>query len=346
MENPLFVKLFQRGHYSLEDFTTEVFAGVLRSDQTLLDTFVNQVLGIQGTNFGLETWETYGDFTIDMIFSNQESLCFLENNTQAMAEKKITLLEKCEALLLSEQTQLMNVYLRYCSKYYNQQPKKSVDFAQFRWTNVFSFLESYRENSLVKAFLEFLEENQMKGLTELNVEDLGAISTLNKTLHKMDECLDSVAAEFTMLFGYPSQGAPNRTSERLKLLVEFNSYRMMKHDILLGSGGWSEMTICFDYEKISSASSNLAVWLWCDRTHSQYELLKEFFRQNKYIFAVQSGFLFEERPIGLRIIIQKPLSDFKAKSNLHAIHNWFIETLRVFKKFAHKTPQLTWNIPQ
>ncbi len=89
----------------------------------------------------------------------------------------------------------------------------------------------------------------MKGIMELSTDDLIAISALNDTVRKMDECLDSVAAQFTMLFGYPSQCAPKETVERLKLLVELNSYRMMKPDILSGGGGWSEITICFDYEK-------------------------------------------------------------------------------------------------
>jgi hypothetical protein len=346
MENPLFISLFQQGHYNLEDFTTEVLAGVLRSNQTLLDGFVNQVLGIKGEHFALETQGVYGDLTIDMVLSNQDTLCFLTLNTQAVAEEKKELLETSELVLLSEQTDNLKVYLRYCSKYYDKLPKNSLDFAQFRWADVFVFLQSYVQNPLVKASLEFLEKNNMRGITELNTEDLAAISTLNDTVNKMDECLDSVAAEFTMLFGYPSQGSPKKTSERLTLLVEFNSYRMMKDDILLGGGGWSEITACFDYEKVSGPSTNLAVWYWCDRTHSQYELLKDLFRQNKRMFSAQPGFFFEERPIGLRIIIQKPLTDFNSKSNLQAIHDWFSQTLEVFRKFADKTPQLSWNIPQ
>jgi len=346
MENPLFTSLFQQGHYCLENFTIEVLAGVLRSNQALLDGFVNQVLDIKGEHFVLETQGVYGDLTVDMVFSNQESLAFLTINTQAVAEEKKKFLETSELVLLSEQAENLKVYLRYCSKYYDKLAKKSIDFVQFRWADVSAFLESYTKNPLAKACLEFLEENNMRGITELNTEDLVSISTLNDTVNKMDECLDSIAAEFTMLFGYPSQGAPKKTSERLTLLVEFNSYRMMKEDILLGGGGWSEITACFDYEKISGPSTNLAVWYWCDRTHSQYELLKDLLRQNKRIFSTQPDFFFEERPVGLRIIIQKPLTDFNSKSNLQAIHDWFSKTLEVFRKFADKTPQLSWNIPQ
>ncbi len=343
MENSLFSQLFHNA-YGLEDFATEILAGVLRSDQALLDDFVNKVLGINGCNFRVETQRTYQDLTVDMVFSNKDTLCFLENTVQPIVAEQQALLEKCQTVLLAKHP---NAYLRYCSKYYDMQPIKGIDFAPFRWADVCAFLESYSKNSLVRAFIDFLEENNMRGITELSTDDFVAISTLSDTLEKMDECLDSIAAEFTMLFGYPSRGAPKETLERLKLLVELNSYRMMKQDILLGGGGWSEITACFDYEKLTGTSTSLAVWYWCDAVHHQYALLKELFKQNKRIFLNNPGFIFEERPMGIRIIMQKPLTAFDDESNkLEAIHDWFIETLMIFRKFAEKTPELNWNIPQ
>lgn len=346
MEQHLFSKLFHNT-YDLEDFTTEILAGVLRSDQALLDSFVNKVLGIEGSHFVVDTQSTYQNLTVDMVFSNEESLCFLENTAQPVVEEQLSQLEKCEAVLLGEQEEYSQVYLRYCSKYYDTQPITDINFVQFRWADVCAFLESSPKNPLVNAFLDFIEENNMKGITELSTDDLVAISTLSDTITKMDDCLDSVAAEFTMLFGYPTRGAPKETLERLKLLMELHSYRMMKQDLLLDGGGWSEITVCFDYERLTNTATNLAVWYWCDRAHNQYEGLKNLFRQNKHIFSIHPGFLFEERPIGLRILIQKSLMTFNSETNqLQAIHDWFVETLRIFRKFADKTPDLNWNIPQ
>lgn len=345
MENPLFSKLFNHA-YELEDFATEILGGVLNSDQALLDSFVNKVLGIKGNQFKVETQTVYHDLTIDMVFYNEQTLCFLENKVDAFMREQMAHLEKCEAILLTEQRDHQQVYLRYCSKYYDTQPIKGINFTQFRWSDVCTFLEAYSTNPLVSAFLDFIKEKEMKGITALDTKDLLAMSALNGTISKMDECLDSIAAEFTMLFGYPTRGRPKETLERLKLLVQLNSYRMMKQDILLGEGGWSEVTVCFDYEKLTSPSTTLAVWYWCDRSHSQYESLKEVFKQNKHIFAIHPGFLFEERPIGLRMLIQKSLTDFKEESQqLQAIHDWLVEILWVFRKFADKTPQLRWNLP-
>ncbi|RKZ49895.1 MAG: hypothetical protein DRR16_07750 [Candidatus Parabeggiatoa sp. nov. 3] len=346
MKNQLFSRLLHNA-YGLEDFTSEVLAGVLRSNQALLDNFVNKVLGIKGRNFRVETQMSYQALTVDMVFSNKTNLCFLENQVHAIVEEQTHRLEKCEQILLTERQEKLNVYLRYCSKYYDRQSISGVDFAQFRWADISVFLAFYPENPLVSAFVDFLEENNMKGITELNTEDLNTISTLNNTIMKMDECLDSVAAKFTMLFGYPSRGAPTETLERLKLLFELNSYRMMKQDILLGGGGWSEITVCFDYEKLTGPETTLAVWYWCDSSHNQYKLLTKIFKQNKHLFSSHPGFLFEERPIGLRIILQKPLKRFENDSNqLQAIYNWFIETLSVFRAFSDKTPELHWNLPQ
>jgi len=345
MENPLFSQLFHNT-YGLEDFITEILAGVLRSDPALLDSFVNKVLGIKGRDFIVETQRIYSDLTVDLVFSNKKNLCFMENTIQAIVKEQQHHFEKCQIVLETEQQNYPNVYLRYCSKYYNTQEIKDIDFAQFRIADMCTFLESYSNNPLVSAFLDFLEDNNMKGITELNTDDLVAISTFTDTIRKMDECLDSIATEFTMLFGYPTHGAPRETQERLKRLLELNSYRMMKHDILPGGGGWSEITVCFDYEKLTGTLTNLAVWYWCDKAHHQYGLFKDFFNQNKHLFSIHPGFLFEERPTGLRIILQKPLIEFDQKANrLQTIHDWFVETLKIFRQFADKTPELNWNIP-
>ncbi|MCK5719165.1 MAG: hypothetical protein KAH84_04350 [Thiomargarita sp.] len=345
MEKPLFSQLFY-GTYELESFATEVLAGVLCSEQALLDSFVNKVLGIKGRNFTVKTQYIYDDISINMVFSNKENLCFLENAANIITENQHSNLQDYQTILELEQSEYANIYLRYCSKYYTTQTVDEVDFAQFRWADIYLFFNDYKQNSLVKIFLDFLEDTNMKGITELNTNDLVAISTFNDTIKKIDECLDSIAAEFTMLFGYPTKGAPRETQERLKLMLELRSYRMMKHNVLPKGGGWSEITACFDYERLTGTETYLAVWYWCDREHFQYDLFRTLFKQNKHLFSIHPGFIFEERPTGMRIIIQKPLSDFNTKTNqLQSIHNWFVKTLKIFRQFADKTDELEWNIP-
>jgi hypothetical protein len=347
MANPLFSKLFNHSAAGLENFANEVLAGVLRSNQQLLDKFVNKVLGIKGTKFVLATQKVYPNLPVAMVFSNENTLCFLENAIQPLVADKISHLQKCETILLAEQQNHINVYLRYCSKHYHTQAVKNVNFAQYRWADVFIFFQNYTDNCLVTAFLEFMQEQNMRGVTELKTEDLMAMSTLDDTLSQIDECLDSVATEFTMLFGHPSRGAPGERLERLKLLMELKSYRMMKQDILFGDGGWSEITLCLDYEKLANSAVTWAIWYWCDKSHSQYEIFKEQFLQHKHLFAIHPGFSYEDRTTGVKILLQKALTDFDAEPNrLQAIHDWLVETLWIFRKFADKTAQLRWNMPK
>ena len=85
MFNPIFVNLLRLySSYSqktpVEDFTTEVLAGVLQSDPTLLTNFVNQVLEIEGDGFTVTTQVSFSNARIDMVFTNNTTVCFLENN--------------------------------------------------------------------------------------------------------------------------------------------------------------------------------------------------------------------------------------------------------------------------
>jgi hypothetical protein len=88
MENQWLSKLFTHSTYRLEDFTTEVLAGILCSDQTLLDSFVSIVLKIEGSDFKLETQKVYSNSKINMVFFNDRTLCFLENQVVAPINSK------------------------------------------------------------------------------------------------------------------------------------------------------------------------------------------------------------------------------------------------------------------
>lgn len=347
MENSLFSKLLSL-HTSpvpIEKFTTEVLAGVLRSNQVLLDKFVNTVLNIKGNGFKVETQKNYQNIQPDMVFSNTNSLCFLKNKVDYFEGYKQ--LEK-HKMVLEEQPHTLNVYLRYCTQYYEQKDIEDINFEQLFWSDIYSFLEqSYSENPLVEAFLYFLRENNMNQVAELNADDVVAMSHLDNTLKKMDLCLDSVTAEFSELFGYPNIGAPKQHKERLRDLGLFKQYHITKEPILHGGGGewgWSDIRISFAYNE---EPTQLMVWYWCGRTHSQYNSLKKMAKKHQRWFSNYSGFLLEDTPNWLVIAIKKPLADFESEAKpLQAIQNWLIDTLRVFRKFADKTPELHWNIPK
>ena len=84
MENPLFVNLLRlysshRKKTPWEDFFTEVLAGVLQSDQQLLNDYAHEILKLPEDQFSLLTQARYSDSIIDMVFVGKRCICFVEN---------------------------------------------------------------------------------------------------------------------------------------------------------------------------------------------------------------------------------------------------------------------------
>lgn len=345
MENRLFSRLFSRSTFDLEGFTTEALAGMLRSNQQLLDDFVNQVLKIEGSDFIVETRQNYGEITVDMVFSNKTTLCFLENKVATFVPT--TQLEKLKNVL-NGQSESINVYLRYCTKYYAHKSIKGINFDQFRWEDVYVFLQiPCSGNPLVKEFINFLEDKSMNQVVELKAGDLVAMSTLSETIRKMDLCLDSVSAEFTELFDAPTLGIPQHTQERLQDLVKYEQYHITKAPLLhggKGEWGWSDIRVSFSY---TEAQTHLIVWYWCGRGHSQYEPLKRLFQKYQDQFANEPDFLLQDDSNWFAIMFKKSLAAFEQEAKpLQAIHYWIVEHMRLLKQFSEKTPELAWNLPK
>ncbi|WP_223588948.1 PD-(D/E)XK nuclease family protein [Neobacillus bataviensis] len=119
------------GKTPLEDFVTELLAGVLQTDQQLLDRFVNEVLLIDGVDFTVDSQV----FFIDLVFENDSTICFLENKVasgegQRQLERYVAVLDRLDR----ERGQ--KTYLRYCTKNYNPKTVTACSFYQFRWQRV------------------------------------------------------------------------------------------------------------------------------------------------------------------------------------------------------------------
>ena len=76
----------------LEDFITEILVGVLENDNELLDSFVNNILEIEGTGFSIESQVKYNldndiNCIIDIVVSNDENICFIENKVHSSEGK-------------------------------------------------------------------------------------------------------------------------------------------------------------------------------------------------------------------------------------------------------------------
>ncbi|MFB4167357.1 PD-(D/E)XK nuclease family protein [Virgibacillus sp. JSM 102003] len=127
----------------LEDFTTEIFASILLKDDQLLNSFMNDVLKIDGEQFKIKTQQQYEledeqDCIIDIVIYNESTICFLENKVNS--REGYRQLERYKSVLNSLEGQ-RKVFLRYCTKYYDLKEISGVDFCQIRWRDVYLFLK-------------------------------------------------------------------------------------------------------------------------------------------------------------------------------------------------------------
>jgi hypothetical protein len=321
-----------------EDFTTEALAGVLRSDQVLLDAYVNEVLAVPGSHFQVETQRRYDGSIVDMVFINAQSICFVENKVDSPEGHKQ--LQKY-AQILADQTE-RTPHLRYCTKYKDQkteqdyQPLTANDFLQFRWLNIYNFLRDYPSNPLIEAFLTFLETYEMSSIPDFNYEDLIVMREMRNTIQQMSEVLEAVKPRFTELFGPPYR----RDYASLKQIPEENRYAMWKEALLSGSGA-SEILFAFNFNPEFDMLPVLYVHCYCDKEHPHYSAFKQALNNSGLIDLFS-----EEDESGYWGWFEKPLSDFLSSANqFNDITNWFIDRLDSLAAFMQKDTLVEWNLP-
>jgi hypothetical protein len=214
------------GKTPLEDFVTELLAGVLQMDQQLLDRFVNEVLLIAGVEFKVDSQVFFSlpsdqNCIIDLVFENDSTICFLENKVasgegQRQLERYVAVLDR----LNREQGKV--TYLRYCTKSYDPKSVTACSFYQFRWQRVYEFLDKQEQTDIIREFLELLRGEKMAGIKDFSIEDIVIMKGIQDVIAKMDEVLDLARPTFIQHFGQPYQ----RDYERLKQIPPYNRYSL------------------------------------------------------------------------------------------------------------------------
>jgi hypothetical protein len=319
----------------LEDYTTELLVAILESDNEILDDYVNNVLLIEGQNFNITSQEKHfleGDKNciIDIVIKNDNIICFIENKVDASEGERQ--LERYSKVLNSiKRNENKDIYLRYCTKYYDRKDVSNIDFLQYRWSEVYKFLTNYEEENIIKEYLDFLRGEGMASAGDFNFNDLIAMTAMNTTIAKMDECLDLVKPKMIELFGNPYQ----YDYERLKQICKNMRYSMWCTDIT--GTGYSEVMIGFEFtNEDDSVAPNVVAQIYIGEDNSQYTDLKdEIFKSEIFDYIDTSeGFL---------CWFEKPLSDFiSSKNQNEEISNWFCENLQKIYELE-QLGSLTWN---
>lgn len=344
MENDLFLQLLKLYRNSsektpTEDFTTELLAGVLQSDLSLLDQFVNEVMRIVGSGFTVKTQQNDKNSIIDMVFENHESICFVENKVES--SEGYGQLSKY-ASILSQLDNGKEVFLRYCTKYYDKKNASDIEplplekFKQFRWTDVFNFCEHHQDNLLVELFVKYLKELGMSSIPEFEICDLMAMQQFRRTIQKMDDCLERVKPQFIEYFGKPYE----KDYARLKELPRFNRYALFKIYSKISDrrfGEFLEILLGFNFEEEKSPS--IYVHCFCNKNHNSYEQFKESCQRELSKFELK----FHEFEYGYVVWFEKSLADFISSDRQYQeITDWFIQKMEIFRKFKEATPELEW----
>lgn len=283
----LFIKLFDLYSQSkkpLEDFTTELLAGVLQADAILLNEFVNEFLGIDGKDFKLSTQKLYQykdkksidkKSIIDMVFENQDSICFLENKVNSTENlNQLSTYQK----ILNEQ-KYKNKYLRYCTKFIDTKDVYN-NFKQFRWHEIADFLENkYSDQVLVKLFIQFLKHHHMykeinfssREITQLQ-ENIKAINPLQDNINSIYKCeniLHNIRRKFQSTF------AKNKSLTNLPIgdFIRLKRVVLLKDNVIETSEGYTDIAVGFRLQK-----AELVLSFWFTKKVSSFKELCDFFK--------------------------------------------------------------------
>lgn len=314
----------------LEDFTTEILVGILEGNAELLDKFVNNVLKVDGDGFSIEsqvkyTFENDINCIIDMVVSNEENICFIENKIHS-GEGKRQLERYTKVLSEIHSIQAKNIFLRYCTKNYEPKEITNVNFLQYRWSDIYNFLEEY-QGEMVDEYLEFLRGEGMASAGDFNYEDLIVMKNITSTITKMDECLDNTKDILIKEFGKPYE----RDYERLKEIVKNEEYTMWSNDIVAGEKSYISLGFTIsDGGDSSIITPFLHVDFCIYKENTKYEKVKEYLEELEKEFT-------ENYSDNDKVLLsyEKPLVDFLSLENqVDNITKWFGERIFDVKKIV------------
>ncbi|MBB5395062.1 PD-(D/E)XK nuclease family protein [Mucilaginibacter sp. AK015] len=315
----------------LEDFCTEILAGIFINDPAIGDAFVNELLQIEGTGFTFRTQEHFhstnplhSDCRVDLVIRSEDTICFVEHKVES--REGYIQLERYAAVLAAFRPEL-NTHLKYCTKYYDQKSISTHNFEQFRWADVCRFLNRWKSSGMVHQFLDFLNEHDMSDNMEFTLGDLTALQGISPVIKKMDRYLEKIRAVFRLYF----DDRLVKDSENLHQIKTHSRY-IFHLAYVFGDTDYSELGAGFDF--VEAEAPQLKVWLWTNDKNGKAKEFKAAIQGHKFL---TNG----ENWLGLI----KPMSDFMSSSDMEKdIEKWFASAFESLLTFAQNHPELDWHI--
>lgn len=337
-------KLFKSSSQNepLEDFTTELLAGLLRSDPSLCKRFCQDFLAIPGEQFSTRTQVYYPKIAaeennsfVDLVIESSEAICFIENKVEAK-EGGEQLARYAQVLNTME---AKKTFLRYCTK--NHDPKEEfkpldkgqVQFSQYQWHELATFLKPFRDQVLVDYFISFLENHNMYFDMKLQPADLLAMENWQRVHIWINTVIDRARIAFNERF--KSSQDPRYKNEFNEQILNHNRYCIYRAGII--AGGESEILYAIDL----NGQATVQIYL-----NLKHEAFKEFEEAAR---AFQSeGFDFELlQGSGARLVAHLNLATLiNDEGGEIKLQEWFTARFEELTKFiAESSAQklLSWQ---
>ncbi len=330
------LKLYRNARHNipLEDFTTEVFAGILNMEDEVKQKFINDFLHLPNGEYEIKTQVIYPlqnkKCIIDIVLRSEDTICFIENKVESgegneQLDKYGQILEECRK-------SYKETYLLYCTKYDDKKDYSKHHFNQYRWFEVANFLKKFNTNNFIDNFITYLKTHDMAHDIVFDAKNFISLCDLQNISNKAYDCLDKLKPVFKNTFNMdqnPSDGFDFKQVRKHNRLIHYYN------DIFIPeSKSWSEIKY-----GILLFKPELYVGIWVDKGHPVYENMIQY--TSKLINDFKVGIIEEGIYIELKKDMSIFLNDEEADS---AITDWYILAFSSFKKMIQETSELNWKI--
>lgn len=333
-------KLYKKNGYSerspLEDFNTEVFAGILKLKPDLLEDFI-ELIDLPKDDYKVKTQIRYSlldrpDCIIDLVLIGDDNICFIENKVNS-GEGWEQLDRYCEALT-SHFSQIKK-HLVYCTKFTDHKNIAEHNFKQIRWYQVAAILDKYlHEDSYLHNYYKFLNHHNMTQKNSFSPEMVISMQNMRDTVETMNLHVENARPYFNSIFKiHKSKAQEASTSDKDRVAGYIDN-------ILPEHKACSEILYCI---KVSLVKLQTHVFI--DKSHPKMEEVKK--RINQYISDNETCKLnFRPHPVGFVIVMERKIYDLINDPEADdKIKNWFIDSFYEFSSFFKATPELGWISP-
>ncbi len=322
-------KLYKKNGYSdripLEDFNTEVFAGILNLFPEIKQEIID-FLDLPADDYLVSTQSNYTlpdtqNCIIDLVFLGREHVCFVENKVNS-SEGWEQLSRYCQALDLHHKDH--KPFLVYCTKFADPKEVFTHNFKQVRWYEIAKRLKKYSEtNPTIKDYINFLKIHKMAQDNTFTTDTIVTMENFIKTFEIVGHHVNLSLPVFKKVFNLGKIKKQDSTMSR-------DRYAYYINNVFKDASAYTELLYCIHY-----GTAKLQVQIWVDKKHKNIAEL-ELLSQDKFKIL--------KNDIGLLIFKDRPIYDLLNNTNSdEIIKEWFNNTFIEINDFIKATPELEWS---